>query len=619
MSLESQLSPLEKYQRALVRSGIGLWELDQQRENVILDHSLATIFEIENVNGTAKLPLAEWYNKIHLEDVGVFRSIVEMNSAVIEQKKIFYIRLVTKALSPKFVSITSQSEISADGQFELIFGICQDITAEALRYNELEEAKLFFEHVMDALPDPIFVKDKEYRYLFGNAEFKKLIGKSPNEFLGKKDEAFLPAEMVDTCFQKDLEAFTTNQGNENEEKILGPNGQLRFILTKKTPFQLNKEQTILIGIIRDITEKNKFDSKFRLMISLIDSSGDLFGFTDNLGVTVYVNKAGRDNLGIQVGKKHFADYLTPNDRKLFIDVILPNLLNTDGWQGELVILNPLNGEEIPIWLNIFCFRTLTDSDEVFYAYTGSDLRKLIKIQNSLISQSKMAALGEMAAEIAHEINNPLAIIQGKSQLMLERMSAGFIDKEKLARDLELIERNSLRIQKIINSSKALARKSEKDPYEYVSLLKIVEESYEICKERFQKQHFQLTLEVESQVDFTDLVEARSTEIIQVLVNLLNNSFDAIQGAKSGWAKLVLSRGPLQYQVEVIDSGNKIPKDIADKMMVPFFTTKPTGQGTGLGLSLSKQIADAHDGQFYYDPKSSNTRFVLCLKRTSKVT
>ena len=616
MSLEIQLSPLEKYLHALARSGAGLWELDQLHENVILDNCLATIFEIENANGTVKLPLAKWYQKIHPDDVSIFRSIIEMNLISTEHENSF-IRLATGSRTPKFVRITSQKEKNTNGHLELVFGICQEVTTEALRHNALTESKIFFERVMDALPDPIFVKDKEYRCMFGNAEFEKLIGKSRIEFLGKKDDAFLPAEMVDICFQKDLEAFTTNQGNESEEKLLGSNGQMRFILTKKTPFQLNKEQTVLLGIIRDITEKNKFDSQFRLMISLIDSSGDLFGFTDNLGVTVYVNKAGRDNLGIQVGKKHFADCLTPNDRRLFINTILPNLRKTDGWQGELIILNPLNGEEIPIWLHIFCVRTRTDSDEVFYAYTGSDLRKLIKIQNSLIGQSKMAALGEMAAEIAHEINNPLAIIQGKSQLMLERMSAGPIDKEKLARDLELIERNSLRIQKIINSSKALARKSEKDPYEYFSILKIVEESFEICKERFQKQHFELTVEVQNQVDYTDLVEARSTEIIQVLVNLLNNSFDAIKGAKSGWAKLILSKSQSQYQVEVIDSGNKIPKDIADKMMAPFFTTKPTGQGTGLGLSLSKQIADAHNGQFYYDPKSSNTRFVLCLKQTKK--
>ncbi len=618
LSLENPLTLAGKYQHALGSSGMGLWELNQQQKTVILDQGLATVFEIENSNESIKLPLNDWYKRIHSDDLVAFRSIVEMNSTSPVPENIF-IRLITKSTNAKFIKITAHQIKDSSGQSNLIFGICQDVSVQAQHYNALAESKVFFERVMDALPDPIFVKDKEYRCLFGNAEFEKLIGKTRAEFLGKKDEDFLPAEMADVCFQKDLEAFTSNQGNENEEKIPGPNGQMRFILTKKTPFQLSKEQTILIGIIRDITEKNKFDSQFRLMISLIDSSGDLFGFTDNLGVTVYVNKAGRENLGIQVGKKHFAEYLTPNDRKLFVDTILPNLRNTDGWQGEMVILNPLNGEEIPIWLHIFCVKTRADSDEVFYAYTGSDLRKLIKIQNSLIGQSKMAALGEMAAEIAHEINNPLAIIQGKSQLMLERMAAGPIDKEKLARDLELIERNSLRIQKIINSSKALARKSEKDPYEHFSILKIVEESFEICKERFQKQHFELMIDIQNQVDYTDLVEARNTEIIQVLVNLLNNSFDAIKESKTGWAKLILSKGQTQYQIEVIDSGNKIPKDIADKMMAPFFTTKPTGHGTGLGLSLSKQIADAHGGQFYYDPKSSNTRFVLCLQRTSKST
>ncbi len=615
MTTVADLQLLEKYQRALHESAMGLWEVNFDTNEVTLDSGSSAIFETNEKKPTT-IKLQNWLNKIHPEDLELFKSIIEKKNDT-ELNSNSFIRIISPTYQIKFIRLTAQRVNNPSGGSHSVMGICSDSTVQALEQKALLLSKLFFERIMDALPDPIFIKDKDYRCLFGNSEFEKLIGVKRESFLGKKDEAFLPAEMVEVCFQKDFEAFSTNQGNENEEKIPGPDGEMRYILTKRTPFQLSDNETILIGIIRDITEKNKFDSQFRLMISLIDSSGDLFGFTDSSGVTSYVNKAGRDVLGIQVGKKHFADYLIPHDRKLFIETILPNLPRSESWQGEIVAVNPQSGEEIPVWLHIFSVRAGTNSDTIFYAYTGSDLRKLIKIQNSLIGQSKMAALGEMAAEIAHEINNPLAIIQGKSQLMLERMSAGAIDKEKLARDLELIERNSLRIQKIINSSKALARKSEKDPYEHVSILKIVEESYEICKERFLKQQYQLSIEIQNPVDHTDLIEARSAEIIQVLVNLLNNSFDAIKTSKTGWTKLILSKRQDNYQVEVIDSGNKIPKDIADKMMAPFFTTKPTGHGTGLGLSLSKQIADAHGGEFYYDPKASNTRFVLSLKKIEK--
>ncbi|OFZ35500.1 MAG: hypothetical protein A3D17_07560 [Bdellovibrionales bacterium RIFCSPHIGHO2_02_FULL_40_15] len=514
---------LAKYQTLLHHSKMGMWEIDSTQKNIFIDPGLTQILGLK-ANTNSNYLVSDFLELFYPSDAKIFRAYLESDEdfdSPVEMR----LRIQMKSKEPRYIRSRAIKMRNTEGTLMLISGMAWEATSEVLRKKELNKSKIFLERIMDAIPDPVFAKDKD----------------------------------------------------------------------------------------RDIAEKNKLDSQFRLMISLIDSSGDLFGFTDNFGVTVYVNKTGQDILGIQTGKKHFADYLSPHDRQNFLDDILPNLRNSESWQGEITIISSLSGEEIPVWLQIFSVPVGPESSDVFYAYTGSDLRKLKQIQNSLIGQSKMAALGEMAAEIAHEINNPLAIIQGKSQLIQEKLSMGLMDNEKLQKDLELIERNGHRIQKIINSSKALARKSEKDPYEFFSIAKIVEESFEICRERFQKHHKSLSFEITSKIDYTDLVEVRSTEIIQVLVNLLSNSFDAIQNQQAGWVKIKLSRVNLHYQIEIIDSGEKIPKDIADKMMAPFFTTKPTGQGTGLGLSLSKQIAEAHGGQFFYDPKSSYTRFVFRLK------
>lgn len=606
----------KKYQQALSSAEIGLWEINFLANKIFLGENLAAVFDMTSEEARDSIPLSVWYQKINLKDLESVKQSINLKNQQNDHWEIFF-RINLRSKKIRYVRMRGQGLKNDSDQIASATGVCWDATQEILQKKKLIKSKVFFERVIDALPDPIFVKDKDFLCLFGNTEFENLIGKKRHEFLGKNDRDFLPQEMVEVCLQKDIEAFSTGLGNENYEKIQSSSGETRELMTKKTPFQLSKTETVLIGIIRDITEKNRFDSQFRLMVSLIDSSGDLFGFTDSRGVTAYVNKAGQDLLGIEVGKKHFTDYFSPGDKKSFLENILPNLRHPEGWQGEIVIINSNNGQEVPIWLHLFSVVPKDSPDTVFYAYTGSDLRKLLKIQNSLIGQSKMAALGEMAAEIAHEINNPLAIIQGKSQIMLERLRLGTVDLEKLKRDLELIERNSLRIQKIINSSKALARKSEKDPYEYCSILKIVEESFEICTERFQKHHLLLTTHIMDQIDYTDIIQVRSSEIIQVIVNLLNNSFDAIKNDSGGWVKLILTKNEKEYQIEVIDSGEKIPKEISDKMMAPFFTTKATGHGTGLGLSLSRQIVDAHGGQFYYDSKFPNTRFVLVLKRSIK--
>jgi C4-dicarboxylate-specific signal transduction histidine kinase len=103
-------------------------------------------------------------------------------------------------------------------------------------------------------------------------------------------------------------------------------------------------------------------------------------------------------------------------------------------------------------------------------------------------------------------------------------------------------------------------------------------------------------------------------MVQVMVNLLNNSYDAIEGQPLGWARINLTVPANFFQIEITDSGDEIEYDVAQRMMDPFFTTKVTGKGTGLGLSISKDIILNHNGELFYDPKSDNTRFVFTLPK-----
>lgn len=241
---------------------------------------------------------------------------------------------------------------------------------------------------------------------------------------------------------------------------------------------------------------------------------------------------------------------------------------------------------------------------------------LKKIQNSLVEQSKMASLGEMAAEIGHEINNPLMIIQGKTQLLLDKIDKQLMDTPGCKKALESIELNCLRIDKIIKSMRSISRKSDKDPFEAVSIFKLIEEVVEISQERFKKKKLKLIISKDDVIDYTFLVMVRPSEIVQVLVNLLNNSYDAICKQDQGWARINLnfSKASDVFHVEVTDSGAKISEEVAQKMMEPFFTTKLSGKGTGLGLSVSKQIIKAHNGDLYYDSTLGNTHFVFTLPR-----
>jgi PAS domain S-box-containing protein len=235
-----------------------------------------------------------------------------------------------------------------------------------------------------------------------------------------------------------------------------------------------------------------------------------------------------------------------------------------------------------------------------------DITELKQIQASLLAQSKMAALGEMAAGIAHEINNPLAIIHGKALLLKDKST-----DERVIAGLDMIEQNCVRIEKIVRSLKSVSRNSSSDPFEEVSVISLVEEAFVIAKERFREKRLDLNVTIEKGITEFDRTRARSAEIVQVLVNLLNNSFDAIQES-GGWARLGVSLDNGKFLIEVVDSGPKISPDVAGRMMEPFFTTKSSGKGTGLGLSVSRQFIENHDSKLTYDPTSANTRIYFKL-------
>jgi C4-dicarboxylate-specific signal transduction histidine kinase len=233
----------------------------------------------------------------------------------------------------------------------------------------------------------------------------------------------------------------------------------------------------------------------------------------------------------------------------------------------------------------------------------------LQSQIRLAHSAKMASLGEMAGGVAHEINNPLAVIVGKIGVMRRKAEKGVQSPEELGSDLDKIESMAVRISKIVKGLRSYSRNGDADPFELKSLNKIVEESVELCSEKFKKKNIGLAFNNNVEA----LVNCRAVELSQVLVNLLNNSFDAVEEQKEKWVRLDVDMvGESSVVVSVTDSGPGIPPEVAARIMQPFYTTKPVGKGTGLGLSISEGIIQSHGGVLRYNPKSPNTQFELVL-------
>lgn len=231
-----------------------------------------------------------------------------------------------------------------------------------------------------------------------------------------------------------------------------------------------------------------------------------------------------------------------------------------------------------------------------------------KILQHSFQQAKMSTLGEMAANIAHEINNPLAIISGKTQIITNEINSGTFDLIKLNSDLNKIVKTIGRIDRIVKGIKLISRSSEADVYEFVTIERLVQETLELCNERIY--FHQIDLRIKDSLKIS--IECRPTQIVQVLLNLVGNSIDAVETNAVKWIEIQAVQQGESVVISVTDSGTGVPESIQSRLAQPFFTTKEIGKGTGLGLSISKGIVENHGGNFKYDQTSLNTRFLMVL-------
>ena len=250
--------------------------------------------------------------------------------------------------------------------------------------------------------------------------------------------------------------------------------------------------------------------------------------------------------------------------------------------------------------------------------------ELQKSQTALINQtvklihtSRLAALGEMSAGMAHEVNNPLAIISGSVQHMEKLAQKNDIDKEKLIHLSNRTQSAVERITKIVHGLKIFSQQSDALPKVSTSLKQIVQETENFCSEMLAARYMKLMID---QVPVVN-VACHPVQISQVLINLIKNAEDALdyeKDEKERWIRLSFFCFEDHVTIHVINGGAPIPKELHERLFEPFFTTKAIGQGTGLGLSISKGIMREHLGDLIYDSEAHNTTFIVQLPVTCEV-
>ncbi|MGZ3660885.1 MAG: ATP-binding protein [Bdellovibrionota bacterium] len=235
--------------------------------------------------------------------------------------------------------------------------------------------------------------------------------------------------------------------------------------------------------------------------------------------------------------------------------------------------------------------------------------RLVYTQAQVVSNAKFAALGEMASGIAHEINNPLAVIHGLSVQLQELFREGSASVPMVLESLSSMEKMSNRIAAIVKGLKTFSRSTVGDPMSPADLNLVVQETMALCEARLKASEVVVQVKLPAE---PVMVSCRSAEISQVLLNLISNAFDAVQGVAAPSVSVEVVRHGNRARIQVEDSGVGITPAVRDRIFQPFFTTKEVGKGTGLGLSISKGIIEAHGGTLFLDMSAKRTRFVIEL-------
>lgn len=347
-----------------------------------------------------------------------------------------------------------------------------------------------------------------------------------------------------------------------------------------------------------------FESAFKF-------SGIGFALVSTKGKWLKVNQSLLNLLGYtetELLQTDFIQITHPEDLKSDLDSVDDLLLGKlETYQMEKRYFHK-NGSIVYALLTVSLIRNADASPKYFISQI-QDISELKKTQQKLQNNTKMVALGEMAAGIAHEINNPLTIINLHARALEQLVKDPEIDLAQLKNFTAKIGDTVKRISNIVSSLRKFSGDSSKiSQFENSNVKSIIDDSLGLCAEKFRA----TGVTVNVSVPFDLQIECNPLDISQVLLNLVNNSFYAVQGQPLKSINITVQKINDSAVLSVMDSGPGIPNEIRSKLLDPFFTTKPLGQGTGLGLSISRSIVKTHNGELFLDDSTPETNFVVKL-------
>jgi PAS domain S-box-containing protein len=482
-----------------------------------------------------------------------------------------------------------------------------------------QDGRHILEALFESVPEAVVISDENGRIVRVNVQVERLFGYSRDELRGQPIEKLLPEQFRHVRLglgeHQDQQQGGLDMGLERCGKR--KDGKEFLIDVMRSPLQTG-QGNLHLSLIRDVSNREPGTGLRFHLAALVDSSGDAIIGETMEGVITSWNRSAERIFGYSAREaigKPISMLLPPESEREESDA-LESLKRGETSNAYDAVRARKDGRNVEVSVTMSpIFDPLGNLVGASKVARDISDRKVLETELEVrraqaVASARLSALGMMAAGIAHEINNPLAVIHASASDLMDMAETGDVPLKALQAASSRIKLTANRISKIVKSLRQTAREGSTDPFQRASIAEIVEQALELCKERFRVHSVRLEI---PRVDPALHISCREVQIAQVLLNLLQNAFDAVVECEGDrWVRLEVASNAQSASFDVIDSGPGVPPDLKVRIMEPFFTTKPVGKGTGLGLSLSKAIVDEHGGDLKLCEKDSHTCFSVLL-------
>ena len=519
---------------------------------------------------------------------------------------------------PRYAAIVSAPLLDRQGAVIGMIESTRDISHRISLEEELKATEVQLQQFMEMAPAATYIKNRQGMYLEINPAACRLFGLEEAAVLGKTDLEILPRETADTFRVTDKAVL--NKGKEvivYEEVVL--NGVHVHLSTVKYPvLDLQGKVTAVCGIAKDVTALKHAEQDLRrtrdYLQNVLKNSPMIIITTDMDGRVFSFNPRGEQLLGYTqeevTGRLASDFYKEPEERERLIDRV-----QLEGTVRDYeTTLACKDGSRLPVSVTI---SKLLDSDGEMIGTVGicRDISARRALMDQVIQSERLAAVGRLAAGVAHEINNPMAIISEIAGYLYECLEDDpeVKDPETLAEILEGLPKVSRQVDRCRSITHRLlnfARKSEAK-VEVADVHAALEEILPFLV----KEARLLNIAIHKEYDESlPRVRIEEMQLQEVFINLINNAIQAIgdRGEGNIWLTTRVTGG--KVHIGVRDDGPGISSEVMDRLFDPFVTTKAPGKGTGLGLSICYGIVRRYDGSITVQSREDvGTTFEVMLK------